>query len=101
MTTPPQNRCKFQTQWEGTGNNFVVLLNIYSRWQARIGDFNIAESTDANARRISGTDGKVLTYAQAVTIPQIRQAMSNFNVNESNYLYPLQGDLLYPSGVKE
>jgi len=101
MPRPPQNQCKFLTQWGGNANNFAVLLNIYSKWQARIGDFDIAETTDQNANRISGTEGKVLTFKQAMNCPPIRDQLKARGIREENYLYPLRGDLLFPSGVKE
>lgn len=98
---PPQNQCKFLTQWAGDLNNFAVLLNIYSKWQARIGNFDITETTDENATRISGSEGKVLTYKQAISFAPLRDQLKKFRVTEKDYLPPLQGDLLFPNGVKE
>lgn len=76
-------------QWEGSGNNFAVLLKISSKWQVRIGTADNSFSTDENATRIAET-GRPIFYTNAVPY------FHDFPMKSADYLEPLSGQNPYP-----
>lgn len=54
MAKPPLDVYSLK-QWEGTDNNFAVLLKISSKWQVRIGTADNSFSTDENATKVAET----------------------------------------------
>ena len=88
MAKPPLDVYSLK-QWEGTDNNFAVLLKISSKWQVRIGTAYNSFSTDENATRIAET-GRPIFYSNAASY------FPDFLVKSADYLEPLSGQNPYP-----
>jgi hypothetical protein len=88
MAKPPLDVYSLK-QWEGTNNNFAVLLKISSKWQVRIGTADNSFSTDENATRIAET-GRPIFYSNAASY------FPDFLVKGADYLEPLSGQNPYP-----
>ncbi len=88
MAKPPLDVYSLK-QWEGSSNNFAVLLKISSKWQVRIGTANNDFSTEENATRIAET-GRPLFYANATPY------FPEFPIKEAEYLAPLGNQNPYP-----
>lgn len=88
MAKPPLDVYSLK-QWEGSSNNFAVLLKISSKWQVRIGTANNDFSTEENATRIAET-GRPLFYANASPY------FPEFPIKEAEYLAPLGNQNPYP-----
>ena len=88
MAKPPLDVYSLK-QWEGTENNFAVLLKISSKWQVRVGTANNDFSTDENAKRIAETGKSVYFEHAAPYFP-------DFSIEASEYLAPRSGQDSYP-----
>lgn len=76
-------------QWDGTQNNFAVLLKISSKWQVRIGDANNGISTDENATLVAET-GRPIRYTDA------QPYFPNYSIKSNEYLEPLSNQNAFP-----